>query len=308
MPLTMRAYRDADDYWRLRAFVRDVFPLDGARHTGWDVVRFDYWRWHGVENIDHFILPDSVVLWQVDGDRIVGAIHPEARGEVWLEVHPAYRTPDLEMEMIGIAEEKLSLTGPSDRRTLRVWANERDRLRVQLLTESGYARCNWHECQRRRSLSLPIPDPPLPCGYVVRSLGDADENPARSWLSWRAFHPDAPDDEYEGRDWYANIQRAPLYRRDLDLVAVAPDGGLASFATAWFDDANRIGVFEPVGTSPEHQRRGLARAILAEGLRRLKRLGATTAYVGSGSAAAHALYASAGLTEYDVLQPWERVL
>jgi hypothetical protein len=34
-----------------------------------------------------------------------------------------------------------------------------------------------------------------------------------------------------GWRWYRDVQRAPLYRRDLDLVAVAPDGELAAFCT-----------------------------------------------------------------------------
>ena len=91
----------------------------------------------------------------------------------------------------------------------------------------------------------------------------------RSWLSWKAFHSDEPDERYEGWEWYRNVQRFPLYRRDLDLVAVAPDGELAAFCTVWFDDVTRTGSFELVGAHPAHQRRGLGRAVMYEGLRRL---------------------------------------
>jgi ribosomal protein S18 acetylase RimI-like enzyme len=100
------------------------------------------------------------------------------------------------------------------------------------------------------------------------------------------------------------VQRAPLYRRDLDLVAVAPGGEFASFCTVWFDNVNRMGVFEPVGTAPAHQRRGLGKAVMSEGLRRLKHLGATLATVGSYSNEAGALYSSLGFTEYDLLERW----
>jgi GNAT superfamily N-acetyltransferase len=144
-------------------------------------------------------------------------------------------------------------------------------------------------------------------GYIVRTLGDVAELPARSLVSWKAFHPDEPDERYEGWTWYHNVQRAPLYRRDLDLVAVAPDGELASFCTVWFDDVNRTGVFEPVGTAPAHQRRGLGKAVMCEGLRRLKCLGATLATVGSYSPEAGALYAAAGFTEYELLERWIKV-
>ena len=143
-----------------------------------------------------------------------------------------------------------------------------------------------------------------PAGYTVRALGDESELPARSWLSWKAFHPDEPDEKYEGWEWYKNVQRVPLYRRDLDIVAVAPDGELAAFCTVWFDDVTRTAVFEPVGTHPDHQKRGLGKAVMSEGLRRAQRLGATLATVSSYGEGAHALYESMGFTEFDLLEPW----
>ena len=138
----------------------------------------------------------------------------------------------------------------------------------------------------------------------MRSLGDKEELPARSMLSWRAFHSEAPDSEYEGWDWYLNVQRAPLYRRDLDIVAVASEGELASFCTVWFDDVTRTGAFEPVGTSPKYQKMGLGKAVMTEGLQRLKRLGATLATVSSFTPPAHALYSSMGFKDYSILEPW----
>jgi ribosomal protein S18 acetylase RimI-like enzyme len=112
----------------------------------------------------------------------------------------------------------------------------------------------------------------------------------------------------EDVSWYRNIQTAPLYRRDLDIVAVAPDGAVASFCTIWFDDVTRTAYFEPVGTTPAYQRRGLGKAVLCEGLRRLKRMGGTIAYVGGYTEAANALYASAGFVQYALSEPWEKVL
>jgi len=55
---------------------------------------------------------------------------------------------------------------------------------------------------------------------------------------------------------------------------------------------------------PGHRRRGQAKALLTEGLRRVYALGATLVTVGSYSAAASALYASVGFTEYDISASW----
>jgi len=104
--------------------------------------------------------------------------------------------------------------------------------------------------------------------------------------------------------WYRNIQTAPLYRRDLDLVAVAPDGAVAAFCTIWFDDVTRSAYFEPVATVPDHQRRGLGKALLTEGLRRLNRMGAVLAFVGGHSAAANGLYQSIMGSDHDLYESW----
>ncbi len=136
-------------------------------------------------------------------------------------------------------------------------------------------------------------------------MGNDEDMPARSLVSWKAFHPDEPMEKYWGWEWYRNIQRVPLYRRDLDIVAVASAGEFASFCTVWFNEATLTGAFEPVGTAPAHRRRGLAAAVMNEGLRRLKRVGAKLAYVGSWNDATNALYGeSLGFSEYDLMEKW----
>ncbi|MRS06001.1 GNAT family N-acetyltransferase, partial [bacterium] len=103
---------------------------------------------------------------------------------------------------------------------------------------------------------------------------------------------------------YRNVQRSPLYRSDLDLVAVAPNGEYAAFVTVWYDEGTQTATLDPVGTHPDHQRRSLAKALIAEGLRRAKSLGATLGTVGSFSEKAGALYASMGFTAYELCEPW----
>lgn len=212
--------------------------------------------------------------------------------------------------MIDTAEAELSVATKDGERVLYVWADEDDGLRNDVLAGRGFETYrNGHakEHNRRRSLVDPIPEAPLALGYAIRSMGDADELPARSLASWRAFHPEEPDDGCEASGaWYRNVQRAPLYRRDLDVVAIAPDGAIASFATCYFDDATRAGVFVLVGTATEHQRRGLAKAAMTEALRRLRWIGAEAAYVSSTDPPAHALYASVGFTECRLAQAWHK--
>ena len=300
----MRPYRNEDDYWRIRAFLREVSLLNNRHDYAWSLLRWDYWRWHVNENIFKFDLPDVISIWEVDS-QIIAMLNPDSPGEAFFQVHPGFREAGLVSEMLDIAETKLPNIKDDDQRELIVWINADDDMTRTLFSERGYARSKFlAEHMRRRFFTTPLPAPVSPAGYTVRSLGDEDELPARSWLSWKVFHPDEPDEDYQGWEWYRNVQRVPLYRRDLDIVAVAPDGELAAFCTVWFDDVTRTAVFEPVGTHPEHQKRGLGKAVMAEGLRRAERLGATLATVSSYGKAAHALYESMGFTDFDLLEPW----
>ncbi|MFN2196164.1 MAG: GNAT family N-acetyltransferase [Anaerolineales bacterium] len=304
MKLARRNYRSEDDYWRIRQFLRDVYLLNHRHEHSWQVYRFDYWRWHVNLNIVKDSLEEKIFLWEVESGQLAAVLNPEGGHDAVFQVHPTWRTSSLEAEMLETAEASLGRSTESGRRRLVVWAAREDAARRTLLSQRGYRTEDWPEYQRRRSLDGEFPTAAVPEGYTVRALGDADELPARSWLSWRAFHPDEPDENYEGWQWYRNIQRCPLYRQDLDIVAAAPDGTLAAFCTVWFDDVTRTGSFEPVGTAPEHQKLGLGKAVMAAGLRRLQQLGATLATVGSYGPAAHALYKSVGFLEYDLSDPW----
>ena len=309
MKFTSRPYQTEDDYWRMREFLRQVFLLNNRLRQSWHVARLDYARWHVLMNCAQVRMEDMAFLWEEAGQIIAFLMSESGPGEAHLSVHPILRTPELEEEMLGVAEERLAIVKPDGLRKLCVCAPEQDRLRQDLLSQRGYVKCNRPEYQWRRDLDAPIPRRPVPVGYTIRSLGDGLELLERCYASGLGFHEGDIKIAVENRDdptWYRNIQTAPLYRRDLDLVAIAPDGAIAAFCTIWFDDVTRSAYFEPVATVPAHQRRGLGTALLTEGLRRLQRIGATRAFVSGQNPAANALYRSVMGSEYDLHEPWEK--
>ena len=308
MKLIMRPYHSEDDFWFIRVFLREVFLLNNRRMLSWPVARFDYWRWHGILYLGDGKLEEHVFLWETEDNQIAAVLNREGAGQAFLQIHPAFKTAELEEEMIVLAEAHLRSPSRRGGMYLWIWADAGDTQRQGKLQSWGYTHItDADEHQWLRNLELPIPDNPIREGYTIRSLGDISELPSRSWASWRAFHPDEPDEKYDGDwTWYQNLQTAPLYRRDLDLVAIAPSGEVTAFTTIWYDDVTRCGYFEPVGTMPEHQRRGLARSLLCEGMRRLKRLGATQAMTMGGEPPANALYQAAFSPAYDLSQPWEK--
>ena len=93
-------------------------------------------------------------------------------------------------------------------------------------------------------------------------------------------HPDPS--EWTTVSEYEQVQKAPDYREDLDLYVKGPDGEYVSCCIVWYDEHNRMGVFEPVCTHASFRRRGFGRAVVMEGIRRVAPLGAEKVQVGSG--------------------------
>lgn len=172
------------------------------------------------------------------------------------------------------------------------WVSARadDTERLAVLEAAGFRPAPWTACRYERALADPAPAPGRPDGFALRALGGPAEVPA-----YVDAHRAAFGSQYMTAAWRERILRAPGYAPDLDLVAVAPDGRVAAFAVLWLGPAaagRREGQFEPVGTRPEFRRRGLARALLLEGMRRLRAAGATHALVETedARAAANDLY------------------
>lgn len=308
MNLKMNAYRNDDDYWRLRTFLRDVFILNNRQETSWQTARLDYWRYYGNPHSEHYALSHTMLYWETDDGQIAGMLCPETRGHAHLHLHPAFRTPELEGEMIQMAETQLAETDSyTHQRGLTIWAHQDDELRGKLLEARGYQCGERPEYQFCRTLDRPLQNGKAPAGYTIRALNN-DELPARALIAWRVAHPSALDSNFQGWRWYRDIQRCPLYRRDLDLVAIAPNGQMAGFMTLWYDDVTRTGYFEPVGICMHHRRHGLASALMMEGLRRLKAMGGISATVRGCSDAEIQLYTSVMQTEPRLYERWCRAL
>ena len=128
-----------------------------------------------------------------------------------------------------------------------------------------------------RSLSTIIPEVTLPSHYRIRNIQGEGEIYRRAAAAYNAFGSSRHFEEYWPR--YQRFMRSPVYNPTFDLVTESPEGNFASFCIVWPDPVNHIGLFEPVGTHSEFQRRGLGRAVLTEGLRSLQKWGMNRAMV-----------------------------
>jgi len=305
MKISLRPCRDENDFFKARNFLREVFLLNGRLEHSWNVARLDYWRWHFIETCQ-FTPPfeQVAVAWETSQGEMVALLHPISHDEIRFHIHPVYRSAELEDQAFAYAETHYTDSFVPGESTLYVPVFEDDPLLRSVLIQRGYThRPGWNH-HYWRDLTDPLPGYPTPSGYAIRSMGDESEHPSRSWCSWRAFHSDEPDSNYDGDySWYRNLQSGPLYRRDLDIVAVTPDREIAAFCTIYYDDYTRSAVTVLVGTAAEHWRRGLGKAVILEGMQRLKHLGCTRVFSTANDKPADALYRSV-MTGMKVTDTW----
>jgi GNAT superfamily N-acetyltransferase len=167
------------------------------------------------------------------------------------------------------------------------------------LTDRGFARFDDHLYE---GLYRPLDDVSdlVPSAIEVRGV-DAGDLPARVAVHRSAFHPSRVTQAS-----YATVMASPLYRAELDVVAVAPEGSFGAFALGWFDPEIEAVELEPVGADPAHRGRGYARAACAQVLRRAHEAGAREAVVWSvvGNEPAGRLYRSLGFRPVSLDAPW----
>ena len=159
--------------------------------------------------------------------------------------------------------------------------------------------------RRLRFGSRPLPEPEIADGYELRATRPAEVDYQRVA---DIINAGFGRDSHSSAEVKAFMTGSPSFRHDLDLVAEAGDGSFAAYVGLTLDDVNQRGIVEPVCTHPKHLRLGLARALIQEGLRRLRDLGVTDVYVDTGDMVpANRLYESVGFTETYTSYAWRKV-
>jgi ribosomal protein S18 acetylase RimI-like enzyme len=204
------------------------------------------------------LLTDWTAVWGLDVLRVRG------------------HGPDLD-EMWGEARGVMTATRGEGCESL---VREDDDELVSRLVAAGFESGSraweaWMDADRRPSVVKP------PDGYRVVDRAQDRSRP----------HPMVAR---SGQEVEERLQRCSLYDPALDLAVQTADGSFAGYALFWADPVTCVGLLEPMRVEDAHARRGLARAMLTEGLDRLGKRGMTRLKVGFETEPARALYVSAG--------------
>ncbi|NUS16472.1 MAG: GNAT family N-acetyltransferase [Streptomyces sp.] len=235
--------------------------------------------------------------WAFLPHRVVrndGSVKDVTGAHLSYQVHPGHR--ELVDEVVdwydGVAAGTARTVTPqaADAYALKRWAAHGYRADPDALGDTG----SWTQLNTRdlRDLELPA----LPDGFRFRT---ADETGPQAAV--RA-HVDAWAPSGYTAASYEGVRSTPPYRGDLHVLVEAPDATMAASTIMWLDEANRTAEFEPVGTHPDHRRRGLGRAMLLHGMRLAREAGArrmTVACLGApGHPQARGLYYGVGFRRF----------
>lgn len=299
MQIHSRPYHDHTDLTHMRHLVmvgRQANIAASYMHPG------------GLDWATHYPPADQAMdhnlrLWErVDTDPptvLAWAIFAHNEGSFDLFVHPTlHGTPLHETimdEYVAWAETRARAAGL---KTLwPFWAMEYDTVLMRLMQARGFVAgpTGLPAPLFERTLDeLPIIR--LPKGFTVQGVRNPADGRLRAHVTHGAF---SPNDDWETyAEEYAQFIGSVVYDGEHDLFVRSPDGRGASACTIWFDTVNGVGKFEPVGTHPDFQGQGLGKAVMTEGLRRMKAAGMRRAVVGfdPNNVAALALYTSMGFS------------
>ena len=231
-------------------------------------------------------LSEHLRLWYDDGALVGWAWHEPPELEVHVWTGDAVGDGRVFATIVDAALDE----HPDDE--VAAFARDGDDEAVRILLDRGFTPAGQRLSQWQWRADPPPPgDVLLPDGYRIRSLCGPEEFDARVALHRAAF----PASRLNVAK-YERLLAVPHYRLEDDLVVETSDGSLAAFALCWYDPDGRVGELEPVGTHPDHQRRGLSRAVVTAAVRRLFQRGAHRVQVYSDQAesAPEALYGSVG--------------
>jgi predicted N-acetyltransferase YhbS len=295
MAVEIRSYIHEQDFDRVGDFLIQTYR-HGDFFLNWLQPRWEYMHYHPyIKELDL----SKIGIAEEEGD-LVGVVHFEHQeGQFYLQLHPMYE--ELKEKLVDYAEKAFRGNSVRDRRPyLAFFVNEHDQDLIALLEDRGYEKHpDFTEGHSRMVLDHPVSETRLPEGFRLQSLAQENDFYKINQVLWRGFNHEGPTTKEDVQS-RKDMQTAPNFRKDLNIVAVAPEGHFVSYSGIWYVEANQVAYVEPVATDPDYRRMGLGKAAVLECVRRVAAMGAQVAWVGSDQT----FYKALGFTKMFDVYVW----
>jgi mycothiol synthase len=232
------------------------------------------------EHVQMTAVCDSLRTWY-EKNHLAAFAYVDEFANLWFEVVPAYLTSSLEKEIIqwGVQIQEKRNREAGENSTLDANCEAHNQERIDILQRNGFVQQTIRSLQYELTLKMPIKLVPFPTGYTWRHVTPAD--PVEELV---ALHQLAFCTENMSVDYRLAMMHTPQYEMELDLLAIAPDGSLAGFCICSVEETDRsLGNTDPIGVHPQHQGKGLAKALSTIGINLLAQRGVTRVQTGTSS-------------------------
>lgn len=261
--------------------------------------------------------PANVGLWaDADGRLMAWAVLQPPFWTVDYAIHPAAPRDAFATLLAWVDRTAPALLGgPTGRPCWFVAVGDGQNARREALTAAGFVAQDdgldaWSQVTLALSADAALPPCPVRATFHLRPLAGAAEVDA-----YVALHRAVFESANMTVAWRQAVLRHPAYHPELDLVITDDSGELAAFCVGWLaelaaddrlqttgdgrppgDRSRLVGQIEPLGVRADARQHGLAWAILAETVRRLRAMGAATILVQTDNTRdrAYAFYRAAG--------------
>ena len=298
MKYTNRPYQSTNDLVEIGTLIRRAYARQNY-FNAWTFCRYDIWSQRRIADAGSF--QDD--LWQKqfqlvydETGRLVGTAFA-FNNHHWRNDPEPY-TLLLDPEHPQVAALLIEWAEASGMREIEIIQG--NMFLTGLIQSRGYSRSSDSMVMREKPLSNTSPETVnLPHGYSIRVLHGSEWD-----CYFEAVH--TVFNMMDTHQAFGSIQRSHSNVPDLHLNVVNEQNQIAAFCSVWLDSDNNVAEFEPVGTLPQFQKRGLAAALMANACNRLREMGCAQANVASWSESvgANKLYSACGFMEQDRLYSW----
>jgi len=298
MTVTQRPYQSSADLYEIGNLLRRAYAAQPNWNT-YSFARFDIWAPRRIADevlFDKLEWQQDFQLWET-GDKLIGVVFFEAPSDAVFISDPAH--PDLIESMLDRAEAHYREKGNDQ--PLMIEAMESNVARSDLMQARGYTLFPGYFIHRHKQLDPNKIEPVnLPPGFSIKPIETNEDR----WLYPNAVQSVFNRSVTVEQDEF--LKQTPSYVPELNLLVWSDQHEIAAFCTVWIDPVNHYAEFEPVGTVPSFQKRGLGSALLAHAHNRLRDMGCPLATVQSWSTSegANKVYQGAGLLPYDNQLNW----
>lgn len=239
-------------------------------------------------------------------EKIVALTTPQSKFSYAIQVHPEYNYLLKEMVQWIIDHSTAVKNNVDANQILTIITLEGFTHLENILREYEFKRTKNDGFLRIRDLKSKIQDYSLPEGFFIRPLKGEDEYDAYAKAIRETFGHGEWFDSQIVKD---NTLRS-YYNQELDLIVEAPNSEIASFCTFRMDPNSRITELEPMGTVPKYRELGLGKALLSEGLKRIKDYYPSLLVIGGAAdnPSANRLYDEVGFTKKGTYYCWEKLI